>query len=59
MRRVEGLTRLGQVRNEEIRQRLNQEAVVDTMRRRQRMWKERIESRVKADWQEEEFMRMR
>ena len=38
------MTRLDLVRNEEIRQRLNQEAVVDTLRRRQRKWKERLES---------------
>ena len=34
---------MNQVRNEEIRKRLNQEAVVETMRRRQRTWKEKVE----------------
>ena len=43
LRRVEGLTRMDQVRNEEIRKRLNQEAVLKTMRRRQRVWKEKVE----------------
>ena len=43
LKRVEGLTKMDQVRNEEIRKRLNQEAVVETMRRRQRTWKEKVE----------------
>ena len=34
---------IDQVRNEEIRKRLNQEAVVETKRRRQRTWKENVE----------------
>ena len=33
---------MDQVRNEEIRKRLNQEAVVETIRRRQRTWKEKV-----------------
>ena len=43
LRRVEGLTKMDQVRNEEISKRLNQETVVETMRRRQRTLKEKIE----------------
>ena len=43
LRRVEGLTNTDQIRNEKIRKRLNQEAVVETMRRRQRTWKEKVE----------------
>ena len=34
---------MDQVRNEEMRKRLNQEAMVETMRRRQRTWKEKVE----------------
>ena len=42
MRCLEGLTKMDQVRNEEIRKRLNQEAVVEAMRRKQRTWKEKV-----------------
>ena len=37
LRRVEGVTKLDKVRNEDIRQRLNQEAVVEVARKKQSM----------------------
>ena len=43
MRCLEGLTKMDQVRSEEIRKRLNQEAVVETMRKKRRTWKENFE----------------
>ena len=42
LRRVEGVTKLDKVRNEDIRQRLNQEAVVEVARKKQRAWKEKL-----------------
>ena len=50
LRRVEGLTRMDQVWNEEIRRkRLNQEAVLKTMTRRQRMWKGKVSTWMRTD----------
>ena len=43
LRRVEGVTKLDKVRNEDIRQRLNQEAVVEVARKKQRAWKEKLD----------------
>ena len=37
LRRVEGVTKLDRVSNEDIRQRLKQEAVVDIARKKQRV----------------------
>ena len=41
LRRVEGVTKLDKVRNEDIRQRLKQEAVVEIAQKKQRAWKEK------------------
>ena len=43
MRRVEGVTKLNRVSNEDIRQRLKQEAVVEVARKKQRVWKEKVD----------------
>ena len=43
LRRVEGVTKLDRVRNEDIRQRLKQEAVVEVSQKKQRAWKERVD----------------
>ena len=43
LRRVEGVTKLDEVRNVDIRQRLNQEAVVEVARKKQRAWKEKLD----------------
>ena len=36
-------TKLDKVRNEDIRQRLNQKAVVEVARKKQRAWKEKLD----------------
>ena len=41
--RMEGVTKLDKVRNEDIRQRLKQEAVVEVARKKQRAWKEKLD----------------
>ena len=46
LRRVEGVTKLDKVRNEDNRQRLNQEAVVEVARKKQRSWN------IKTRWYE-------
>ena len=43
LRRVEGVTKLDKVRNEDIRQRLKQEAVVEVARKKQRAWEEKLD----------------
>ena len=43
LRRVEGVTRLDRVRNEDVRRSLGQEAVVDMVKEKQRRWKVKIE----------------
>ncbi len=43
MRRVEGVTKLDKIRNEDIRQRLKQEGVVEVARKKQRAWKEKLD----------------
>ena len=43
LRRVEGVTRLDRVRNEDIREFLGQMAEVDMMKIRQERWKEKLE----------------
>ncbi len=42
LRRVAGVTWMERVRNEEVRERLGQEAVTDMMRRRQSRWLEKL-----------------
>ena len=39
MRRIEGVRRMDRVRNDDIRQRLGQEDILDMIRRRQERWK--------------------
>ena len=41
--RIKGVNRLNRVRNVDIRERLNQEGVLDLMKRRQESWKCRLE----------------
>ena len=43
LRRVEGVTRLDRVRNEDVRRSLGQEAVVNMVKEKQRRWKVRME----------------
>ena len=43
LRRVEGVNRLDRVRNADIKERLNQEGVLDLLKRRQESWKGRLE----------------
>ena len=43
LRRVEGVTRLDRVRNEDMRRSLGQEAVVNMVKEKQRRWKVRME----------------
>ena len=43
LRRVEGVTKLDRVSNEDIRQRLKKEAVVEVARKKQRVWKEKVD----------------
>ncbi len=43
LRRVGGVTKLDKVRNEDIRQRMKQEAVVEVARKKQRAWKEKLD----------------
>ena len=44
LRRVEVVTKLDRVRNEDIKQRLKQEAVVEVVQKKQRTWKEKVDS---------------
>ena len=41
--RVEGVTRLDRVRNEEVREALGQEAVLEVVKEKQRKWKAKLE----------------
>ena len=43
LRRIEGVNRLDRVRNTDIRERLNQEGVLDLVKKRQESWKSRLE----------------
>ena len=43
LRRVEGVTKLDRVRNEDIRQTLKQEAVVKVAQKKKRVWKEKAD----------------
>ena len=43
LRRVEGVTRLDKVRNEDVRRSLGQEAVMDIVKKKQRRWKAKME----------------
>ena len=43
LRRIEGVNRLDRVRNADIRERLNQEGVLDLVKRRQESWKDRLQ----------------
>ena len=43
LRRIEGLSRIDEVRSEDIRQFLGQVVVVDMMKDRQLTWKEKLE----------------
>ena len=47
--RVEGVTKLDKVRNEDIRQRLKQEAVVEVVRKKRRAWKEKLLDGMKGE----------
>ena len=44
LRRIEGVNRMDRVRNEDIRQRLGQEDIVQVIRRRQENWKCKIDN---------------
>ena len=43
LRRIEGVSRLDRVRNVDLRDRLKQEGVLDTVKKRQQNWKQRVE----------------
>ena len=43
LRRIEGVSRLDRVRNVDLRGRLKQEGVLDTVKKRQQNWKQRVE----------------
>ena len=43
LRRVQGLTRMDRVRNEEVREALGQEAVIEMVKEKQRKWKAKLE----------------
>ena len=43
MRRVVGVTRIDRVRNVDVREAVNQEEVMEKVRRKQRAWKEKLE----------------
>ena len=43
LRRVEGVTRLDKVRNEDVKRSLGQEAVMDIVKKKQRRWKAKME----------------
>ena len=43
LRRVEGMTRMDRVRNEEVREVLRQEAVLEILKEKQRKWKAKLE----------------
>ena len=43
LRRIEGVSRIGRVRNEDIRLKLGHEGIPDVVRRRQEKWKNRLE----------------
>ena len=45
LRKIAGVTRLDQVRNETVRNRLRLEPVLKKMERRREGWKEKVESR--------------
>ena len=44
LRRIKGVNRMDRVRNEDIRQRLGQEDIVQVIRRRQENWKCKIDN---------------
>ena len=44
LRRIEGVNRMDRVRNEDIRQRLGQEDIVQVIRRRQENWKCKLDN---------------
>ena len=43
LRRVEGVTRLDRVRNKDVKRSLGQEAVVDMVKEKPRIWKVKME----------------
>ena len=43
LRTVEGVTKLDRVRKEDIRQRLKQETVVEVTRKKQTVWKKKVD----------------
>lgn len=43
LRRVEGVTRLNRLRNGDARESLKQEEVMEKVKRKQRVWKEKLE----------------
>ena len=43
LKRIEGISRLDRVRNVDLRGRLKQEGVLDTVKKRQQNWKQRVE----------------
>ena len=43
LRRMQGLTRMNRVRNEEVREALGQEAVIEMVKEKQRKWKAKLE----------------
>ena len=43
LRRIEGVSRLDRVRNEDVREKLQQEGVLDMVKSRQEKWKIRME----------------
>ena len=56
LRRIEGVSRVDSVRNEDIRLRLGQEGILDVVRRRQEKWKKRLEE-MNDDRTTEKFLK--
>ena len=49
LRRVQGLTRMDRVRNEEVMEALGQEAVIEMVKEKQRKWKAKLEQ-MRDNW---------
>ena len=58
LRRIEGISRLDRVRNVDLRGRLKQEGVLDTVKKRQQNWKQRVEE-MSYQQSDEENLRWR
>ena len=53
LRKVEGVTRMDRMRSDDIRERLRQEDVLDTVLRKKKQWLKKIEEMQRRDWQRE------